>query len=111
MTVGVKNNCIYFRFYRPQAEQISVVGDFNGWNPKMTPMSREENGYWSARLNLKDGVYKFRYLANGGQWFTDYAAHGIECADSLVIVGNAGFGNRPGSDGLIRKVKKSSVKQ
>ena len=47
------------------------------------------NGYWTAVLYLPQGDYKFRYRCDG-QWFTDYAAFGIEYgplgADSVIRV-------------------------
>jgi 1,4-alpha-glucan branching enzyme len=54
-----------------------LAGDFNGWNPQSTPMTREPGGWWSCRLQLNPGTYQFRYLGDG-EWFTDYAAFGLE---------------------------------
>ena len=39
----------YFALWAPNAERISVVGDFNGWNPDSHPMKpREQSGVWEA---------------------------------------------------------------
>lgn len=68
---------IEFRFFRPEAKQVYLVGDFNGWNLSVCPMTRTENGEWRSRLTLPEGTYQFKYLADG-EWFLDYAAFGLE---------------------------------
>ncbi len=52
----------YFAVWAPNAERISVVGDFNGWNPDSHPMNpRESSGVWEAFLPElgHGGVYKY----------------------------------------------------
>ena len=66
-----------FRFFRPQARKVYVVGDFNGWNRTAVPMTRSDTGEWTCDLELPQGVYQFKYLADD-EWFLDYAAFGIE---------------------------------
>ncbi len=58
---------------------VSVVGDFNQWDPLATPLRKRSNGTRSARVDLgTDGVTRFKYLAEGGEWFNDPDAHGFE---------------------------------
>ena len=46
---------------------VSVVGDFNGWDPFAHPMRRRTNGPRSAVARLPAGsTLRFRYLAEGG---------------------------------------------
>jgi len=66
-----------FRFLRPAASQVYLVGDFNGWHHHQLPMSRTADGCWTAALRLAPGMYQFRYLADG-EWFVDYASFGVE---------------------------------
>lgn len=68
---------VEFRFFRPEAKQVVLVGDFNGWSSSGFPMTRAENGEWRCRLTLPEGSYQFKYLADG-EWFLDYAAFGLE---------------------------------
>lgn len=75
--VTVTENTVEFRFFRPNALMVFLVGDFNHWREDALPMSRKANGYWFARLRLREGEFRFRYLADG-QWFTDYGAFGVE---------------------------------
>jgi 1,4-alpha-glucan branching enzyme len=37
-----------FRVWAPHAEKVYLTGTFNDWSEASTPLSREENGYWSA---------------------------------------------------------------
>lgn len=76
--VTVQGNMAEFAFYRPQADSVHLVGEFNNWQKNELPMTRTAEGYWVARLMLPPGTFRFRYFADG-QWYTDYAAFGIEC--------------------------------
>ncbi len=52
----------YFAVWAPNAERISVVGDFNGWNPDSHPMNPHgSTGAWEAFIpGLAEGtVYKY----------------------------------------------------
>lgn len=55
--------------------KLAVVGDFNDWDPYAAPMDRVDGGAWSATVDVSPGRYRFRYLAEDGQWFNDEAAH------------------------------------
>ncbi len=52
--------------------QVSVLGDFNGWEPYATPMKRRRNGALRAKVTVPRGhVYEFKYLSDDGTWFCD----------------------------------------
>jgi 1,4-alpha-glucan branching enzyme len=54
------------------AGAVSVVGDFNDWNPLAHPLRRRTNGTRSAAITIPAGSSShFRYLAEGGLWFDD----------------------------------------
>ncbi|MGA8462040.1 MAG: isoamylase early set domain-containing protein [Streptosporangiaceae bacterium] len=65
-------------FVLPAAEPagaVSVVGDFNDWNPYAHPLRKRANGVRSAVVILPAGTtLRFRYLAQGGVWFDDDTA-------------------------------------
>jgi len=65
-----------FRFFRPEALAVYLVAEFNGWHRSMEPMVRQHDDHWVCYLELPDGVYQFRYLADG-TWYNDYAAFGL----------------------------------
>ena len=58
---------------------VSVVGDFNGWDPAAHPLKPRTNGKRSAVVTLPaGGRHAFRYLAEGGHFFDDAHADGYE---------------------------------
>lgn len=77
MTSQDRHGALVFRWYRPQAQGVAVVGDFREWDHAGLPMQPEGNGWWSCRGRLEPGIYRFRYLADG-QWYLDYASFGLE---------------------------------
>lgn len=58
-----------FCVWAPNAREVSVVGDFNGWDGYASPMTRREDGVWCAFVgNVKQGdVYKYRVVGANGQ--------------------------------------------
>ena len=70
---------ITFRLpYVGVAEQVCVVGEFNGWSDTATPMELQD-GEFVARVPLSPNhSYRFRYLLDGERWENDW------CADRYV---------------------------
>jgi 1,4-alpha-glucan branching enzyme len=50
---------------------VSVVGDFNGWQPGQHELKPRRNGTRSVSVTLPPGSYRFRYLATGGMWLDE----------------------------------------
>ena len=61
---------IEFRLYKPNAKFISLVGDFNNWNPEDDILRRDENGVWTIRKKLSRGIYRYNYIIDG-DWTID----------------------------------------
>ena len=62
-----------------RGRSVSVVGDFNGWDPLAHPLRKRSNGTRSVAVELLVGHrYRFRYLHDGGVWADDPAADAIE---------------------------------
>ncbi len=57
---------------------VSLVGDFNEWNPDANKFAEtEKNGDYSVTIELPAGKkYQFRYLADGVHWFNEEEADG-----------------------------------
>ena len=76
---ALKSKSIYkVTFYTPaeiEAENVNLVGDFNGWDEAATPMEALKDGRFKITLNLDaDAEYQFRYLVNGSEWHNDWDA-------------------------------------
>src|SRR5690242_20257926 len=55
-----------FAVWAPNAQSVSVVGDFNGWDPRRHAMrSAGDSGIWSLRVpEARPGsVYKFHIVS------------------------------------------------
>ena len=66
------NQGIAFSLDAPGASRVSLVGDFNNWDPAATPLARvSAQGRWEARVPLTPGRYQFTYMVDGGQWVRD----------------------------------------
>jgi 1,4-alpha-glucan branching enzyme len=53
-------------------QPVSVVGDFNGWDPFVHPMKKRSNGTRSVSIELETGrSYRFMYLTDDGSWLND----------------------------------------
>jgi 1,4-alpha-glucan branching enzyme len=62
---------------QPELE-ITVVGDFNGWDPQATPLKRRGKRR-TVSVTLDGGRrYAFRYRRANGKWFNDEAADDYE---------------------------------
>ena len=61
------------------AGKVSVVGDFNGWDPLVHPLRPRSNGTKSVTVTLPVSQrYAFKYLDEEGRWHDDDAAHEYE---------------------------------
>ncbi|WP_327364118.1 isoamylase early set domain-containing protein [Streptomyces sp. NBC_01296] len=64
---------------------VSVVGDFNHWNPAAHPLESRGNGTRAATVTLPaNSGHSFRYLAAGDYWFDDDSADGHDGANSRL---------------------------
>ncbi len=64
------NNRIEFRLYNENARLVSLVGDFNHWNPENDLMEKGENGIWRLVKRLPPGQYRYMYIIDG-RWVPD----------------------------------------
>ena len=49
----------------PQAKTVSVVGDFNQWNPAAHPMKQGPDRAWALMVELKHGHHRYAFLVDG----------------------------------------------
>jgi hypothetical protein len=68
------------------SDAVSVVGDWNAWEPGRHELLSRRDGSRSVSVVLTAGrTYRFRYLGTGGQWFDDEQADGHDGQNSLLI--------------------------
>jgi hypothetical protein len=83
---------VKFVLVAPQAARVSLVGDFNGWDPTATPMERTPTGgTWSVVVPLRAGRHEYAFVVDGKQWLPDPAAplapvDGFGAPNSVVLV-------------------------
>jgi 1,4-alpha-glucan branching enzyme len=66
---------------------VSVVGDFNSWDPFANPLRARRNGVRSSVVKVPAGTtLRFRYLADGGVWFNDDTLTVGENQDAMLDV-------------------------
>lgn len=81
---------VEFRTYNPQAYYISVVGDFNNWNPENDRLKKDASGIWRIKLNIPAGTYRYKFLVDG-KWALDVynektASDGLGGISSLLTL-------------------------
>ncbi len=56
---------VLFRIRAVDAQEVMVAGSFNAWDPEATPLRRDEDGWWEARIKLAPGLYEYAYVIDG----------------------------------------------
>ena len=49
----------------PQAQAVSLVGDFNEWNPTAHPMKQQPDGAWFVSIDLRHGHHRYAFAVDG----------------------------------------------
>ena len=70
-----------FAVWAPNAEAVSVVGDFNNWNKEANPMCPSDNGIWKTKVSGAEHgqIYKYAISSKHGEVFLKsdpFAFHG-----------------------------------
>ena len=59
--LGSGTTYAYVGLWAPQARAVSVVGDFNNWQPGAWPLNCMREGWWHATLALPPGRHGYRF--------------------------------------------------
>ncbi len=70
MNNGARRRRIDFNFKMPEARKVSLMGDFNLWNPEVNPMRKDKEGVWKTTVMLYPGRYEYRLWVDG-EWYND----------------------------------------
>lgn len=102
---------IEFKFYRPNASDVRVAGDFDKWAGR-TPMRNAGKGWWILDAELPPGEYRFCYRADGQQ-YADYAAFGVEATgkgwNSVLIVPEVEVGAEEYGDTTVQETEVTRI--
>jgi predicted carbohydrate-binding protein with CBM48 len=87
-------NAFQFVLVAPQAASVSLVGDFNDWDPARSPMQTAQ-GVWATTVPLAPGRYRYAFLVNGVEWRADPGAprardDEFDAPSSVITVGGNG---------------------
>ena len=76
-----------------KTEKVSLVGEFNGWNPEeAVALKKQKDGSFKGSLDLAPGKeYQFRYLLDNEKWENDweadkYVSAGVDAEENSVVV-------------------------
>jgi 1,4-alpha-glucan branching enzyme len=56
---------VNFICHAHQAKAVSLVGDFNHWDPAAHPMKHMPDRSWLLTLELKHGHHRYAFLVDG----------------------------------------------
>jgi 1,4-alpha-glucan branching enzyme len=56
---------VNFICHAAQAAAVSLVGDFNHWDPRAHPMKRTPDRSWLLTIELKHGHHRYAFLVDG----------------------------------------------
>jgi hypothetical protein len=66
---------VQFMLVAPTARTVSVVGDFNDWDPTATPLREAAGaGVWTITVPLAAGRHQYVFMVDGNRWTPDPAA-------------------------------------
>jgi 1,4-alpha-glucan branching enzyme len=72
---------INFICQAPDARNVSLVGDFNQWNPAAHPMRQMPDRAWLISVDLKHGHHRYAFLVDG-ELILDPRAQGVAQAEN-----------------------------
>lgn len=56
---------INFVCLAPHAQTVTLVGDFNEWNPTSHPLKQMPDRAWMITVELKHGHHRYAFLVDG----------------------------------------------
>jgi 1,4-alpha-glucan branching enzyme len=57
-------------YHMPDAQSVSVAGEFCDWQADRYPLKRDRKGLWIAKITLPPGRYEYRFVVDG-EWLND----------------------------------------
>ncbi|HEX6967198.1 MAG TPA: hypothetical protein VF166_15520 [Gemmatimonadaceae bacterium] len=86
---------VRFMFVDPAASRVALVGDFNDWGARATPLvPAESTGVWSVAVALAPGRHRYAFVVDDTQWVADPSAfplphqHGARRTSVVTVTAN-----------------------
>ncbi|MCF8095687.1 MAG: glycogen-binding domain-containing protein [Desulfobacteraceae bacterium] len=70
---------VVFWLNAESANEVCIVGDFNGWQAQKHLLKRKPGGFWEKTLMLPPGRYEYKFLVDGNWWLDPSNGH---CCDN-----------------------------
>ena len=51
-------------FYSPEAMNVYVAGEFNGWDTQTLPMKKDKDGVWRSKIKLFPGRHEYKLFSD-----------------------------------------------
>jgi len=94
LNAGNGGDQVRFAVSAPSAKRVSLVGDFNGWNPTAVPMRRGSSDVWVVKVRLQPGRHVFAFSIDGALRADSAAPRAVEddfgVPGSVVVVPGRG---------------------
>ena len=55
---------VEFTFFAPDAKEVFLAGEFNGWDNQSLHMKKNKGGVWNAKVKLSPGHYEYKFFAD-----------------------------------------------
>ena len=68
---GTAGSFAQFALTAPGANRVTVVGDFNQWDPHASPLARSADGRWRMRISMQPGRHEYAFVIDNHHWVTD----------------------------------------
>jgi hypothetical protein len=90
---SIRTRLVQFVLVAPDAKSVSLVGDFNNWNPTATPLKSASGNLWTVEVPLTPGRYNYVFMVDGATLVPDptapKAADDFGQTNSVVTVGSS----------------------
>lgn len=71
-SAGAEGRVVLFVLVAREPARVSLVGDFNGWDPEALPMVRRPGeDTWTVHVRVPPGRHLYAFVVDGSRWITD----------------------------------------